>query len=164
MLVITFFIASCVALSVDYDRAVNFSQYKSYDFYPDIESGLNSLDNERIMTLVDSMLNTKGIVQSGSPQLLINFFSNAYVDDSGSSIGIGLGKNLGIEIFGEIPIGSDKINQSLTVDFIDAEKDALVWQAVISSEYSISATPQEKEAYYRKLIQKAFKKFPPGKK
>lgn len=163
-LIIGMLLASCGAsVTVDYDKAINFSNYTTYNYYEQIESGLNNLDNNRIMNTLDSLLSEKGYVKSEKPQLLVNFFSNETISSSGNTIGIGFGggKHVGIGISGDIPIGSNVINQLLTLDIIDFTRDALVWQAVIASEYKEKATPEEKEDHYQKIIQKALKLFPP---
>ena len=67
---------SSVRVAYDYDTAVNFSTYRSYNFYPSIESGLNSLDNHRIMTITDSILRFRGWEKSDTPQLYINFYAS----------------------------------------------------------------------------------------
>ena len=42
-------LASCGAtVAVDYDVSQDFTGYKTYDFYPSIDSGLSQLDEKRI--------------------------------------------------------------------------------------------------------------------
>ncbi|MFT4801937.1 MAG: hypothetical protein ACI93N_001712, partial [Flavobacteriaceae bacterium] len=48
-LVITFVLASCGAtVAYDYDNSTDFSEYKSYNYYPNLKSNLSTLDNTRI--------------------------------------------------------------------------------------------------------------------
>ncbi len=160
-------LASCGAsVAVDYDRQTDFSKYTSYNFYPTIESGLNDLDNNRIKNIADSLLQQKGFIKSENPQLYINFFARENVSNSRNTIGIGIGSgggNVGVGVSGGIPIGGRVINQQLTMDFIDVEKDDLVWQAVAEGELKERSTPQQKEAYYLSVIQKILSKYPPKK-
>ena len=159
---------SCGAVvGVDYDKATDFSQYTTYDFYPSIESGLNELDNKRIMTATDSILRSRGFTRSEAPQLLINFYASEYISNSRNTIGIGVGgggSNVGVGVSGGIPIGGRVINQRLTVDLIDAENDDLLWQAVYEGELKEKASPEQKENYYANTMAKILKKYPPKTK
>ena len=44
-------IASCAPIRVtyDYERTANFSKYKTYNYYSDINSGLSDLDTKRLL-------------------------------------------------------------------------------------------------------------------
>jgi hypothetical protein len=161
-------LVSCgAAVTVDYDEQIDFSQYQSYNYFPDIESGLNQLDDKRIMQATDSILQSRGFVKSETPQILINFFAKEFLSNSRNTIGIGIGsggRNVGVGVSGGIPIGGKVINQSLTVDFINASNDALVWQAMVDGEFKEKANPAQREAYYLNVLAKALKKYPPRKK
>lgn len=151
-------------VALDYDTTTDFSIYKTYNFYPSIESGLSELDENRITQITDSLLQQKGFEKTETPQLLINFFASEYISDSGSSIGIGIGgggRNVGVGVGGDIPIGSKIVNQHFTMDFVDAAKDDLVWQAVVDDDYKVNSTPAMKETYYTALLQKILAKYPP---
>ncbi|WP_034259356.1 DUF4136 domain-containing protein [Altibacter lentus] len=157
---------SCgAAVAIDYDKKADFSSYKTYAFYPTIDSGLNDLDDNRIMKAVDSVLAQRpNFKKTEDPQLLINFFAKEYLSNSRNTIGIGVGGgggNVGVGVSGGIPIGGKEVNQTLTIDFIDAQTDQLVWQAVVDGSFKERATPAQKESYYYTVISKALKKFPP---
>jgi len=167
LLLLTILLTSCGAsVAVDYDKQVEFSQYKTYNYYPNVASGLNELDDKRIMRVTDSLLQQRGFIKSETPQLYINFFARENVSASRNTIGIGIGSgggNVGVGVSGGIPIGGRAINQQLTVDFIDVAKDDLVWEAVVDGDYKEKATPIQKEAYYASVIAKLLKKYPPKK-
>lgn len=168
LLSLTILFASCGAtVGVDYDVETDFSQYTSYNYYPNMESGLNELDNKRIMQIADSLLQTRGFSKSEEPQLLINFYVSESVSNSRNTIGIGVGGgggNVGVGVSGDIPIGGRVINQQLTMDFIDTAKDDLVWQALADGTLKEKSTPVQKEAYFRKVLSKILKKYPPTRK
>lgn len=158
-------IISCgTTVGVDYNKETNFDQYTTYNFYPGIESGLNELDDKRIVRITDSLLQLRGFKKSESPQIYINFFAKEGVSNSRNSIGIGIGsagRNVGVGVSGGIPIGGRNIDQQLTIDFIDVSKDDLVWQAVAEGSFKERVKPVQKEAYYLSVIQKILKKYPP---
>jgi len=160
-------LVSCGAsVSYDYDTKTNFSNYKTYDFYPNISSGLSNLDNIRVMKAADSILQSRGFEKSDSPQFLINFFVKEFITKSNTTIGFGVGgggHNGGIAVSGGVPVGGDIINQKLTFDFIDEKEDKLFWQAAGSDEIKVNANPSQKDEYYFKLISKMINGFPPKK-
>ncbi len=167
VLIISVFLVSCgTTVNYDYDSQTNFSQYKTYNYFPDIDSGLSELDDKRIIKITDSLLQNRGFIKSETPQFLINFFAKEGNIHSKNTIGIGLGsggRNVGVGISGGIPIGGKVIDQQLTLDFVDSLKDDLFWQAISDGELKEKATPIQKETYYTKLLTKILKGFPPKK-
>jgi len=151
-------------VGIDYDTEKDFSKYSTYNFYPTLQSGLSELDENRIIKITDSLLQEKGLIKSDNPQLLINFYSKEYVSRSRNTIGIGVGgggRNTSMGVSTGIPVGGNEINQQLTVDFIDAINDALVWQAKTEGSFKEKATPEQRESYYLKTLNKIFNKYPP---
>ncbi|MDX1462650.1 MAG: DUF4136 domain-containing protein [Marinirhabdus sp.] len=165
LLFISAILVSCGAsVGVDYDKAVDFSTYSTYNFYPTIQSGLSELDDRRIMRATDSLLQMRGFVKSDTPQLFVNFYAQESIGPSRNTIGIGVGsggRNGGIGVSGGIPIGGRVVTQELTVDLIDVAKDDLVWQAIAEDEFKEKAGPQQKEAHYVAILKKIFAKYPP---
>ena len=152
---------------VDFEEQQDFSGFTTYQFYPDIDSGLNQLDDKRIMMAIDSVLQQRGFTRTDNNRFYINFYASESLSNSRNTLGVGIGGgggNVGVGVSGGIPIGGKVINQQLTIDFVDAQKDqSLVWQAVVEGELKEKATPQQKEIYYYSVLQKALKKFPPKK-
>jgi len=167
ILIATVILASCGAtVSYDYDTSTNFAGYNTYDFYPNISSGLSDLDNIRIMKATDSILQMRGFVKSDSSHFLINFFAKEFITESKNSIGIGVGgggSNGSVGVSGGIPVGGNIINQQLTFDFIDNKDDKLIWQAVGTDELKVKASPAQKSDYYFNIISKILKGYPPKK-
>lgn len=164
-ILISVLLVSCgAAVAVDYDKQIDFSKFTTYNFYPNIDSGLNQLDDKRIMQITDSLLKQRGFSKSETPQLYINFYARERISNSRNTIGIGVGggsRNVGVGVSGGIPIGGTVINQELTMDFIDVEKDDLVWQAIADGEMKERTTPQQRIDYYNSVIRKILAKFPP---
>lgn len=168
LLILTIFLVSCGAtVAVDYDKQVDFSKYTTYDYFPNLDSGLNELDDKRIIQITDSLLQQRGFLKSEAPQIYINFYVRESISSSRNTIGIGIGSgggNVGVGVSGGIPIGGKILNQQLTMDFIDVENDDLVWQAIAEGELKERATPQQKEDYYVSVIQRILAKYPPKNK
>jgi len=167
MLPLLLLLVSCGAAVVsDYDTTTDFSKYQTYNFYGSIDSGLNDLDDKRILRITDSILTLKGFRKVEHPQLLINFYAKEVVTSSRNTIGIGIGgggRNMGVGVSGGIPIGGNDIEQKFTFDVIDALDDKLIWQGVLEKRFKENSTPNQKELYYGRLLSSILDKFPPRK-
>jgi uncharacterized protein DUF4136 len=152
---------------IDYEIQQDFSEFTTYQFYPDIDSGLSVLDNKRVKEAIDSVLQLRGFRRTDFNRFYINFYVNESISNSSSSIGVGIGGgsgNVGVGVSGGIPIGGYVIDQQLTIDIVDATKNqSLVWQAIVTDELKEKASPKKKEVHYFSLVAKALKKFPPKK-
>ena len=74
ILVISLFLASCGAvLTVDYDTEKDFSDYNAYQFYDDIDSGLNQLDDKRIKAAIDNSFQKRGFTKTDYCRFYVNF-------------------------------------------------------------------------------------------
>ena len=169
ILCIAFLFTSCGAvMTTDYDTETDFTNFTTYQFYSEIDSGLNELDNKRVMRAVDSSLQRRGFKRTNDCSFYIDFFAAESISNSRNTLGIGVGSgggNVGVGVSGGIPIGGRVINQLLTLDITDASADhKLVWRVQIDGELKENATPAQKEAYYIKEINRALQKFPPKKK
>ncbi|NAS32315.1 DUF4136 domain-containing protein [Flavobacteriaceae bacterium R38] len=169
ILLILVLVVSCSGPRVvyDYDKKVSFDDFKTYNFYPEMKTGLSQLDDKRLFFQVDSVLQSKGFTKSETPSFYINMVSEEFLNDNRSSIGIGLGgtgRSVGVGVSGGIPIGNPQTNREIVFDLIDVERNELMWQASAISVVREKTTPIQKEAYFRNMIKKVFKKFPPEKK
>ncbi|AXT61589.1 DUF4136 domain-containing protein [Aquimarina sp. AD10] len=162
-------ISSCGITSTvhDYDEQQNFSVYKTYNFFPKMDSGLNELDQKRLLSITEAAMQAKGFTKSETPDIYVNFSSIITKEASNNSIGVGVGSNgggVGIGIGGAIPIGGPRIFLELTTDFVDVKKDALVWQAVARKQFNPKDSPNAHTHFFQKVIEKSFVKYPPKKK
>ncbi|WP_340074342.1 DUF4136 domain-containing protein [Leptobacterium sp. I13] len=160
------FIISCATprVTYDYDRNVDYDNYKSYNFYPDIRTGLNQLDDKRFFTQIDSVMQLKGLYKSEAPDIYVNIIVREYEIPSQSAVGIGIGtggRNTRVGVSGGIPVGSSRIGQEITIDLIDVKRNELYWQATAKGRMPINATPFEREQYYKAMANKIFGPYPP---
>jgi len=164
---ISFLLLSCgTTVNYDYDKETNFTFFKTYNYFSDLDSGLSELDNKRIIKATDSLLALRGFIKSETPQFLINFFAKEGATRPKNTIGIGVGSgggNVGVGVSGGIPIGGNVIEQQLTLDFVDTTKDELIWHAVSNGEIKEEASPTQKDKHYNKLLNKILKGYPPKK-
>ena len=162
-----FLFISCSTSRVvyDYDSKTNFKKYKTFNFFEDAGKGLNELDIKRVTQIITENLNIKGMKISETPDFYVNFFSKERESANRNTIGVGIGGggNIGFGISGGIPIGRKKINQILTIDFVEATSNELIWQSEINSEMNERASPNEKKTHYSQIVKKSFTKYPPKK-
>lgn len=159
-------IISCAPIYVnyDYETGTDFSKYKTYNMYPDMQTGLSELDTKRLLNSVDQFLQSKGFTVSDSPDFLVNISSNEYQSERRSAVGVGVGgsgRNVGGGINVGIPIGSNDINREMVFDFIDANRDSLIWQAISESSFNPNATPEKREERLKAIVTKVLSKYPP---
>ncbi|SHG04711.1 protein of unknown function [Salegentibacter echinorum] len=166
LLALCLILTSCNAPKAvyDYDSTTNFSTYTTYQLFPDFQSGLSQLDETRLIASLEKKLQQKGISKSKKPDLYINAYSQERVDRNRSSLGIGIGsggRNVGVGVSGGIPIESNRLILEITIDFINVEKDALIWQAVVETKVNPKASPQERRALFNEIVEKALEGYPP---
>lgn len=150
----------------DYDEKVNFTAINTYQIYPDLETNLNQLDDQRIISILNEKFAQKGLITSETPNIYVNFYSSTYETPSRNTLGVGVGgsgRNVGVGVSGGIPLGGPETYLRLTLDFIDVENDALIWQAQVEGLFNNSSTPQKREESLRVMIEKALKGYPPKK-
>jgi len=149
---------------MDYDNEADIASYQTYDYYLSADTGLNELDEKRVMRALDSMLTQKGLTKKVIPDFSINFYAEVFTINSRSSIGVGLGGGggrVGGGVSGGIPIDTSKDMVAFTLEFVDALTKELFWQAVVETKLKQDQTPQERQAFMDMIIQKALEKYPP---
>ncbi|WP_136465078.1 DUF4136 domain-containing protein [Flagellimonas onchidii] len=162
-------LASCAGIRVqyDYDKATNFSNYSSYNYFSDLDSGLSELDERRLIRILDSILQSKGYLLSEEPDFFVNILSSEYRNAPNNSVGVGIGgtgRNVGGGVSLGLPLGNSGIQRQIQFDFVDSQKDALFWQASSESGYRDNASPSVREERLRAVVQKVFSKYPPKKR
>lgn len=166
IILIIFTLVSCGAVRVnyDYDKKTDFSTYTTYSYYPEMESGLSGLDAKRLLVIVDSTMQAKGILYAEEPDFYINIQSNSFKTAPNNNVGVGVGgggRNVGGGISIGIPVGQPKLEREIKFDFIDSQKNVLFWQAVSASPFKENVSPELREKNLRAIANKVFEKYPP---
>ncbi|WP_210199075.1 DUF4136 domain-containing protein [Aquimarina sp. U1-2] len=163
-------VCSCGTTNVvyDYDEQQDFSKYKTYAFFPDMNSGLSDIDQKRLISVTEAAMNSKGFTRSDIPDIFLNFETVFSKQASNNNLGVGLGGGGGgginVGVGGNIPIGGPLTYLELTLDFVDVKNDALVWQAITRKRFYPNATPEKRRMFFQKVIEKALVKYPPQQK
>ncbi|HIC30942.1 MAG TPA: DUF4136 domain-containing protein [Flavobacteriaceae bacterium] len=162
-------ITSCssVRVAADYDRDVDFNQYKTFAFFKSgiDKAEISDLDKKRILRAIEAELLAKGYTKSDNPDMLVSIFtkSNQRVDVYNNSWGFGAwgwgapGWGWGWNMQ---PNVSTRTQGVLFVDLIDAKKKELVWQGQGTG--YLSSNMEKKEQRIKEFVTKIMEKYPPG--
>jgi hypothetical protein len=166
VLCLIIFTASCAPIYVnyDYEKGTNFNDYKTYNYYTDLETGLSELDTKRLLDVLDSQMQAKGFTISETPDFFVNVVSSEYEANNRNTVGVGVGgggRNVGGGISIGLPIGQPKMNREIVFEFIDEDGIGLFWQAVSESGFNPNASPEKREAKLNNIVAKVLAGYPP---
>ncbi|MDE3741538.1 DUF4136 domain-containing protein [Maribacter polysaccharolyticus] len=167
LLVLLFTSCQAVRVQTDYQKGTDFSNYATYNYYSDMETGLGDLEERRFLKVLDAALRGKGLLLSEEPDFFINIQSEIYQTPNDNTVGLGVGgggRNVAGGLSVGIPIASSKVQREIILDFIDSQKEQLFWQAVSSSSFHENTSPTEREAKLQEIVEKVLSKYPPKTK
>jgi len=161
---------SGIKVSTDYDPAANFTALRSYSWLPGPKKKTgdpridNPLLNDRIRRAIDNTLTTRGYrkVVEGDADFFVTFH-------------LGIDKKIDVtEIpstwgyagrWGGMYATETRVDQyeegTLLIDFIDAEKDDLLWRGSGQTRVRDGKTPEEREKSVQAAVNAILEKFPP---
>ena len=146
-------------VAVDYDRAANFNQVKTYS-WSKVHTE-NSLWDQRVKDAIDKELATKGWTQvtSGGDVALVAIEKTS-VHQQYDTFYDGFGGWRRFGGFGEstTTVDSYKVG-SLIVSMFEGNSKQLIWRGISSSD--LSGNPDKNTKHLDKDVQKMFKNFPP---
>ncbi|MDN3596407.1 DUF4136 domain-containing protein [Zunongwangia endophytica] len=149
----------------DYDAQTNFDLYKSYQLFPDFQTGMSQLDEKRIINSIDHFMREKNLaLVEKNPDMYVNLYTEQFQEQNSNTLGVGIGSgggNVGVGVSGGIPLGGPKDYLRFIIDFIDVEKDALIWKAEVEVKFNKNANPDQRQALFDKVIAKALEGYPP---
>jgi hypothetical protein len=168
LILIIFLLVSCAPIRVnyDYEKGTDFSTYRTYNYYKNIQTGLSELDSKRLFEAIDYNLKARGFSISETPDFFIDIKSSDYQAVQRNSVGLGMGgsgRNIGGGISIGIPIGQANVNRHIQFDFVDENGKGLFWQAVSESSYNPNANPEQRETRLKAIVDKVLSGYPPKK-
>ncbi|NNL83146.1 MAG: DUF4136 domain-containing protein [Winogradskyella sp.] len=165
LIMVLVLLTSCGSVvNYDYEKTTDFSQYTTYNFFTDMETGLSDLDNKRLIRAIDDKLQAIGLQKTDNPSFRIDIQSEEYANTQNSNFGIGVGgtgRNTGGGVSVGIPIGQSRLGREIIIEFVDDSKNGMFWQAVTNTDIKPNAKPQQREADFVALVEKVFSKYPP---
>ncbi len=159
---------SSVRTASDFDKNVDFTQYKTFAFF---KTGIDKvevsdLDKKRILRAIEDELVAKGFTKSENPDLLVNIFTKAReqvdVNQFNSGWGYGWGYGWNPYMWGGRTTVSSYTEGTLFIDLIDAKKKELIWQGEGSG--VLTQNTGDKEKRIREFVAEILEQYPPSKK
>ncbi len=176
LLAIAGYLISCgpsLKVSSDYDKSVNFDQYKTFALYKSdsIHDAISPLNQQRIVNAVKDEMVKKGFQENtGNPDVLVNITAilQNRVAVSSTTDYYGYGGMYRPYYWGG-GMGSATTNYnvqqykdgSLIIDVIDANSKKLLWQGTGNKE--IDKPAKDPDTVIPKAIASIMESFPPGK-
>ena len=158
-------ITSCGALvDYDYENNTDFSKYKSYNYFTDMNTGFSQLDNKRLVKTIDAKLQAMGFTKTEDPSFRIDIQSGEITNNVGNNVGVGFGgtgRNVGGGMSIGIPVGNNSVLREVSIEFVDDSKSGVFWQAITTINQTRNNTPEKREAAFVKMVEKIFSKYPP---
>lgn len=163
---LTLLIVSCAPIRVnyDFDRSTDFSQYKTYNYYTNMNTGLSDLDTKRFLDALDEKMSAKGFRLDDTPDFFIDIKSSTFKTPQRSTMGVGVGGgggHVGGGVSVGIPIGQSGVNRKIAIDFVDENGKGLFWQAVSEASFDPDASPEKRETRLHAIIDKMLVNYPP---
>lgn len=123
-----FLLTSCgtIRINSDYDKTVDFSQYKTYAFHKNgiDKVEISDLDKRRILKAIDAEMTAKGFTKSETPDLLINIFTKEREEVNVNQFNSGWGYGWGWNPYfgGNTTTVTRNTKGTLYIDLIDSKK------------------------------------------
>ena len=153
---------SSIETNVDYDRAANFSSYKTFAF-KDVHTPDNPISMRRVQAAIATTLASRGLAKAdGTPDLWVVLHTRTRRQTQVTSYSSGWGwgwrwrgpywNAARVE---QIPIGT------LMVDLIDTKAKELVWRGSASRIVEADETAKDRDEKVQEAVNKLFDGFPP---
>lgn len=182
-LALLLFLTSCSSVQViaDYDRQVNFNEYRTYAFYKTgiDRAQISDLDKKRILKAIETEMANRGFTKSRNPDILVSIFTKEreQVDVYNNNFGWGWGGwgwggwGWNPWIWGPGwgwgggwgPNVSTRTEGSLYIDLIDANNKELVWQGRGIGTLNNTKNIDKKEDRIRKFVSEILEEYPPNR-
>jgi hypothetical protein len=164
LLLVALLLAGCSSIetNVDYDRAANFSSYKTFAF-KDVRSPDSPLRMRRVRSAIERTLASRGFAKAdGTPDLWVVLHTRTHNQTRVTTWDAGWGwgwrwrgpywNSARVQ---QIPVGT------LMVDLIDTNAKELVWRGSASRIVDADETPRDRDEKVQEAVDKLFEGFPP---
>lgn len=155
-------IAVAQSVTYDYDRAVNFSKFRTYAWVRGTVLQ-DELNHARVVRAIDTQLESKGLFRVDSEReadVLVAYHGNfdENVQITGFSNGYGLPRFRSVS---GTATAHKVVSGTLIVDLMDARTRSIVWRGLAERDLDPSAKPEKRDKNISKATEKIFKHYPP---
>ena len=167
----TILISSCSStkITVDYDRLIDFNNYKTFQFAEETaQLPMNDLDRSSLLTAIENELTSKGLTKSENPDMAVDiqlrFREEKSASSSSSYYGSYSRRRYGYSTgFSTTHTTIDSyIVGTIFINLIDHASNEMVWQGV--GEGTVDFDTKDREKNINKNIAKIFSNYPPETK
>jgi hypothetical protein len=163
MLVIVFAGCTGIRVSSDFDRKVDFSKYKTFNFSREVDKvTLNDLNRRRLKDAITREMETKGYQVSTTPDILVNAFVKGRTKYTAfantNSFG---GPFMYMRGWGSSSTYVDvnkSIEGTLFIDLIDVQEKKMIWEGV--AEGLVNPRTETREDRINSVVGQIFQNFP----
>ena len=167
--------SSTLSVTTEYDKAVDFSQYKTFAINKTLDKekqSISELNQERIYSAVRAEMTKKGLTENSSaPDVIVHtatvFKDKQSVTASTNYYGYGgyyrpyaWGGTMGVSGYTTYNV-QDYKDGSLIIDVVDAKTQKLVWEGVGNKE--IDGPIKDPDKKIPMAVAQIMTSFPPGK-
>jgi hypothetical protein len=158
---------SSVSVTSDYDLYADFTKYKSFYVYTSELKGSQletvPLVKKRVLEAIENEMQKKGFTKEDSVKADITIFAQANTAEkmNVNSYGYGYGYGWGPYPYGRNIDVSYYTQGSLIIDFVDNNKNELIWRGIGTAVIQDRGTPQEREQFINDAVTKILNQYPP---
>ena len=152
---------SGISTTTDYDPAVDFSGFSTYDWV-DSEGGIDNITSSRIRQSVDGLMAAKGFSQSSSnPDLAVSYQVSSAERRSFNTVNAGWG-GWGMGMGTSTTTENVWQEGSLILGIFDTSSKNLVWTGTATADIDGSRSPADRQELIDSAVAKMMGDFPPG--
>ena len=158
---------SGISTTTDYDPAVSFSAFSTYDWI-DSEGQVDNITSSRVRQSVDAAMTAKGFTQStANPDLAVSYQVTSAERRSFNTVNAGWGGGYSWGGWG-MGMGTSRTTEqvwnegSLILGIFDTGNKNLVWTGTATTDIDSSRSPQERQELIDSAVNKMMGDFPPG--
>lgn len=158
---------SCASVSTvfDYDREVDFSRYKTYNFTEDdLAVVVGQFNRERIIKAMETELAAKGLTKAEEGDLMVNAHikSKEKVQATATTTG-GYGAYNWHYGSSTTYINYDEYTEgTLFITMADGSDNTIIWQGAGTKTLDENASADKREQSINYAVQQILKNYPPG--
>jgi hypothetical protein len=165
LLLLVFASCSSIRVNSDFDKNVNFSEFKTYAYYKTgiDKVDLSDLDKKRILRSVDEVMSAKGYTKSETPDVLVTFFTkereNVSINQFDSGWGFGWNYGWNPYGWGVVTSVSRYTEGILYIDIMSTKTKEVIWQG--QGEGVLTKDTYKKDENIKEFVTKILEQFPP---
>lgn len=175
ILTIALVACSSITTSYDYDKTVDFTKYKTYNFTEEAKKfGIQELNRDRLLAAIDTEMAARGFTKSDNPDVMVDLMGKMEQKRTATATTSGGGGMYGGYGYGRYGYGGgfstttvnydDYTEGTLFINIVDHSTEKIVWQGRGTKTLNETASPQKREANIKNGVAMIYQKFPIKKK